>query len=1280
MKKILASLLALCMVMAMVPFSFAAGGTVNGYTTFAEAVTNAVPVDGVVTYKISGNVDYPHESNGHSLHLVGTTGVTKVVIEGTDDSAVLNVTGYNGANGADNDINPDAVEIEIKNIKITDNQNHYTTDSGWFVVSIAGSKVTLTDVTTENVSLRLDSACGGLSINGGTFNGPEGYYPIFIDNIAGDFTITDAVIKSARGIKIGDARYQTYDGTATIENCTFEGLSKKPAVNVSHVDAATASVKIINATLNECSYGLLANEVPGSDVTVDGKEPEYVAVWDGNLYTNADYAQKEADEKGETASTPVATVENSGGKSYYATLQAAIEAAKSGDTVEIVQAGTYVLPGFSTVLTVKAAEGVEVTIDNNGAKTLSGAKVVFEKLIFDYYPNKDYTGLQHIDTAVYNNCTFNGQVFLYGNSEIFNNCTFNQNSSGSYNVWTYGAKYVEFNGCTFNCEGKAALVYNEGGPKTELVVTDTKFIAKQVVSGKAAIEVDTSSPNKKGGMDGTSITIDDKTTATGFDAGSVSGSSLWNDKKNLDNLVINVAGEQVWPVVVAAIGEQKFSSLQAALDTAASMSGSVTVEILADIDLENVDWNPVTVSAPGYPFVTVNGNNHTIFHLNDMLFGSTWAGKSGLVINDLTIADSVIVNDKDDTKGTVGVGAFIGYPQASEIITLENCHLVNSSVEGGHWTGGLIGMAGGYNGNDGPVFMTLTIKDCSVTGSTITGKGSAGGIVGHATCAEWTKFVIENSEVKNNTITSTGSATNKAGTIMGTVGAAGKPTTVKGETKTGGVYVAATESGNTVTSNGTVITTVYGRQGSANGVLTITGGEYDNRPINESDSAWANPKEDYVIVQNPAGKYILRSAFIAKIGETQYKSLAEAVAAVQDGQNIELLASPEANDIAVVSKAISFTVEYANGISFAHNTAITAASGLTLRFSGRNTDTGSVVSFVIGDASITYDPNGGSSPVSNLTFPAVIGSEATLYGAKYFTAPDGKQFKAWEVNGVQYAAGAKITITGNTVVKAIWEDAPVEEDTSIDYQQLLMLLALMNSQKYDVEATVGAGATLTTDGAAQIKFNKSQDYTIELEDGYVVTDVIVNGKSIGAVTEFTLKNVRKDQKVEIVTERVNPYADLAGEAAYYDIVLDLYYRGIMNGDGVNFGAEETLTRAQLVTVLWRAAGEPAVAWAYELGIMEGDGVKNFYVDDNITVEELCTVIYRWVKLNGGGYEDDSWKNADYADIKDVSDWALEAVVYFAENEILPVADGKLNPNADALRWLIAVMVYPMIAA
>ncbi len=342
----------------------------------------------------------------------------------------------------------------------------------------------------------------------------------------------------------------------------------------------------------------------------------------------------------------------------------------------------------------------------------------------------------------------------------------------------------------------------------------------------------------------------------------------------------------------AKIGNTYYNTLQNALDAAAAGTGNVTVSILADVNLTGVDWNPVTVSAPGYPEVTVEGGNHTITGLNDMLFHSTWAGKSGLIIKDLTIANSEIVNDKDDAAGNVGVGAFIGYPQASATITLENCHLMNSSVEGGHWTGGLIGMAGGYNGNDGPVFMNLTIKGCSVTGSTITGKGSVGGVIGHGSCAAWTNVVIEETTVSGNTITSTGSSNVKAGAVMGTIGAAGQPTTANGETKTGGMSVSATVADNTVTSNSTAITTIYGRQGTETGMLYVAGGSYDNYPIEEG-VAYAAPAAGYKIEQNTDGTYgvVVDPAYgmVAKVGDEYFATLQEAINAAQNDETVVLL-------------------------------------------------------------------------------------------------------------------------------------------------------------------------------------------------------------------------------------------------------------------------------------------------------------------------------------------------------------------------------------------------------
>lgn len=251
----------------------------------------------------------------------------------------------------------------------------------------------------------------------------------------------------------------------------------------------------------------------------------------------------------------------------YDTLDDAITAVENGGTI-VVNAGEYTLNGSLTytgkAFTIKAADGMDVSFDMSKAVALHGAKITFEGVIFDYKTNGNYIGLQHTDTLVYNKCTINGMVFLYATNETFNNCTFNQTSKDAYNVWTYGAKNVEFNNCIFKCVGKSVLVYNEGtNTKTDLTVKDTKFIASDPVEGKAAIEIDTSLM-----QDGTTITVTGETTATGFAQGSNSKSTLWNDKKQTEetnkNTTVTVNGEEVFAPKIAEVGGVVYPSLEAA--------------------------------------------------------------------------------------------------------------------------------------------------------------------------------------------------------------------------------------------------------------------------------------------------------------------------------------------------------------------------------------------------------------------------------------------------------------------------------------------------------------------------------------------------------------------------------------------------------------------------------------------------------------------------------------------------------------------------------------------
>ena len=245
------------------------------------------------------------------------------------------------------------------------------------------------------------------------------------------------------------------------------------------------------------------------------------------------------------------------------------------------------------------------------------------------------------------------------------------------------------------------------------------------------------------------------------------------------------------------------------------------IELNADINMGNHPSNARALDSYSNPMreLRFKGNNHTIKGLAEPLFASTWAGGAKVYISDLTIDESSIVVDKDDTNGSVGVGAFIGWPQASSVIDLTNCHVKNSTIEGGHWTGGLFGIAAGYAGGDGPVFEEVTVTNCSVEKCTIQGKGSAGAFMGHGAANAWTKVTANGCTFKNNQINGAGS--NKTGVVLGTIGAAGQEKTVNGVSYTGGIYInRATVEGNTAISGGTTeVTRWAGRIGSEGGRL-----------------------------------------------------------------------------------------------------------------------------------------------------------------------------------------------------------------------------------------------------------------------------------------------------------------------------------------------------------------------------------------------------------------------------------------------------------------------------
>lgn len=220
----------------------------------------------------------------------------------------------------------------------------------------------------------------------------------------------------------------------------------------------------------------------------------------------------------------------------HASTQAEMTAAASQPNTVVKLAA-----GNSYTLSTAPADGVIFSSDDAATTTVripaavTATNVAFENVTVES-PNANYTGIQHATTVKYKGCVITGQPFSYAADASYEDCKFEQTSSSSYNIWTYGSSNITFTRCAFRCAGKSVLIYNEGAITGQTATfQDCTFKASAPAAGKAAIEIDSSLP---AGVGTPFKVVINNCTATGFDNGSVSGNSLWNEKRGTKATVI----------------------------------------------------------------------------------------------------------------------------------------------------------------------------------------------------------------------------------------------------------------------------------------------------------------------------------------------------------------------------------------------------------------------------------------------------------------------------------------------------------------------------------------------------------------------------------------------------------------------------------------------------------------------------------------------------------------------------------------------------------------------
>ena len=263
------------------------------------------------------------------------------------------------------------------------------------------------------------------------------------------------------------------------------------------------------------------------------------------------------------------------------------------------------------------------------------------------------------------------------------------------------------------------------------------------------------------------------------------------------------------------------------------------------------------------------------------------------------------------------------------------------------------------------------------------------------------------------------------------------------------------------------------------------------------------------------------------------------------------------------------------------------------------------------------------------------------------------------------------------------EDIPDEPGFVLNNYQLAQLLLLLRNRTYNITAKAGEGGSITPAGVTKVKYRNDQTYVITPNFGYVVDNVVVDGKDMGAIREYTFENVRGQHKITATFKPIpweNPFTDVTADDWFYFDVAYVNYFGLMVGTSdTEFSPEDTATRGQIVTTLWRAEGCPAaeseheftdvaeemyyaeaIAWAAENKIVEGHGDGTFGPDEPITREQIAAILHRYADYKALADEVEK----DVPDEYDHSEWAEENVAWAHESGLFLAIEEDISDLTD----------------
>ncbi len=316
---------------------------------------------------------------------------------------------------------------------------------------------------------------------------------------------------------------------------------------------------------------------------------------------------------------------------------------------------------------------------------------------------------------------------------------------------------------------------------------------------------------------------------------------------------------------------------------------------------------------------------------------------------------------------------------------------------------------------------------------------------------------------------------------------------------------------------------------------------------------------------------------------------------------------------------------------------------------------------------------------------------------------------------------AYITITGAALLEALEASTYAAPDALGGFPQVSGINFTVNTMKKFDAGDLYEGSTyskpnsinrVTIDSVNGKAFDPAATYAIVTNDftaaggdtyyAFSVATVVDTGAPLDEVvmayiTEV-LGGVVTAEKYGETAGRITikGYSDVSGQNWFYDAAVYATEKGLIDGlTETTFGPSENMTRAGLVTALYRLAGSPevtaenpfsdvaddaayknAVIWANENGVVTGKTETTFDPNGSILRQEIAALLYRYV--SGQGYDVSIGEKTNilsYTDAQTISEYAIPAIQWMCGVGLFQGnADGSIQPKATATRAQVATIL------